>query len=185
MAKANYNHDIENCSECTKLTLKASAPYKATDDKIREVSQILKRIPRLNTQLDDDLDIKVGVVGYHGSIDTSHHSLVANFKDLKITLVLHIVVIDNAVEFKLEQNSALFKKAKSLGAVKRSPRWIAAAGLACAEQFGKYSYLTNNCHHYCQLLGASMGISVYSFKSRRAVDGHRIRTIHEALKKLK
>ena len=183
MAKAN--HDSENCSECTKLTLKATAPYKATDDKIREVLERLKSIPRLNTRLDDDLDINVGVVGYHGLIDTSHHSLVANFTDLNITLVLHVVVIEDVVEFKLEQSSTLFKKALKLGVVTRSPRWIAAAGLACAEQFGQYSYLTNNCHHYCQLLGASMGISVYSFKSRRAVDYHRIGTILEALKKLK
>ena len=181
---ANANHDSEICSECTRLTLNATVPYKATDDKIREVLERLKSIPGLNTRLDDDLKINVGLVGYHGSVDPSHHSLVANFRDtdFNITLVLHVVIIEDAVEFKLEQNSTLFEKALELGVVTRSPRWIAAAGLACAEQFGQYSYLTNNCHHYCQLLGASMGISVYSFKSRRAVDYDHIGTILEALK---
>ena len=178
MAKADY--DSENCSECAKL--KATAPYKATHYEISEVSKRLNSIPRLNAKLDDDLVIKVGLVGSHGLIDTNHHSLIAKFIGLDITLVLHIVVIQDAVLFRLEQNNSLYEKSVQLGDVTKSPRWIAAAGLACAEQFGQYSLVTNNCHHYCQLLGASMGISVYSFKLPREVDYNRIDEILTALK---
>ena len=179
------SHDSAVCSGCSnehKIT--AAVPFEASDTEIDNVAVKLKQIPKLCDGIQNRVTVKFGLREYGAGGIKSHHALTAEFAEFNVTLVLHIGVShDGKVVAKIQQRAQV-ENVRNLGEIRTSAAMVVAHALACAESFGSYSYVTNNCHHYCQHLGDSFGFAVYSFKSRgKEFNKDHVKEIHDKLAK--